>query len=483
MFRTIAEAALTAVVMVATIYVAIAYLARFAMIVAAWREAAAQRRYRFSEVPEAAVAASGMPTITVIVPAFNEELSICRTVESLLSQAYLPFEVIVISDGSTDRTLGALLETFDCIPVDVQPLADVPTQTVRSIFRSRVEKRLTIIDKRNGGKADALNVGINYSSGDLLCVIDADVILERWALYYLALPFVEDPATVASSGTIRLHNGCRMTRSGAAEVRLPRRWLERFQVLEYTLAFGIGRLFFNLRSSHVVISGAFGLFSRQLLVNLAGFQPNAIGEDMELVVRIHRHLRDLHQKYRIVFVSDAICYTEAPTTLRQLGTQRTRWHQGLLTTLRLHKKMIGRPRYGVAGMFTLPYFLLFELVEPVFEAGGWAAIAIGCPLHLVDIRYAAIFFATSLLLGTTASWAGVFLDDEYSQHYPRFSQVLLLASYALLEHFGYHQAMLFFRLRAFPRFYGNTHLKGGWVSPTRQAALAAEMEGPPGDGA
>jgi cellulose synthase/poly-beta-1,6-N-acetylglucosamine synthase-like glycosyltransferase len=481
MLGTILTTILTALVLLATMYVAIAYLARFAMIVVAWRGTMRQRRYRSSEVPEAAVAASGMPRVTVIVPAFNEELSICRTIESLLAQAYAPFEIIVISDGSTDRTLGALLETFDCAPVEAPPCADIPTQTVRGIFRSRYELRLKVIDKRNGGKADALNVGINYSSGDLVCVIDADVVLERWALYYLALPFVEDPQTVASSGTIRLHNGCRLTPSGPAEVRLPQTWIERFQVLEYTLAFGLGRLFFNQASAHVVISGAFGLFSRPLLVEVAGFHPNAIGEDMELVVRIHRHLRELGQKYRIVFVSDAICYTEAPDTFRQLGTQRTRWHQGLLTTLRLHKKMIGRPRYGVPGVFTLPYFLLFELVEPVFEAGGWAAILIGCPLGLVSLRYGALFFATSLVLGTATAWAGVFLDDEYSQHYPRFSQVLLLASYALFEHFGYHQVMLFFRLRAFPRFYGGTHLKGGWVSPTRKAALAAEAEGAPGD--
>jgi cellulose synthase/poly-beta-1,6-N-acetylglucosamine synthase-like glycosyltransferase len=467
-------------VLAATAYVATAYALRLVMILIAWRQSGAQRRFRESNVPEAAIASSEMPSVSVVVPAFNEEASIRRTVESLLAQSYTSFEVIVVSDGSTDRTLGALLETFQCAPAELPSSSDIATQAVRSVFRSRTDSRLKVIDKRNGGKADALNVGINHSTGQLVCVVDADVILDRWALYYLALPFAEDAATVASSGVIRLHNGCVMTRTGAAEIRLPRRWVERFQVLEYTVAFGMGRLFFNVWSSHVVISGAFGLFSRDILNAISGFQPNAIGEDMELVVRMHRYLRDAHRPYRIAFVSDAICYTEAPSSWGELGRQRTRWHQGLLTTLRLHRAMIGRARYGAAGLFSLPYFLFFELLAPVVEAVGWLMIVVGVPFRLVDLHSAGLFLLTSMVLGTTAAWVAVFLDDLHAEYYPRFRQLLQLGAYAVIDHFGYHQLMLYYRLRAFWRFYGSVHLKGGWVSPVRQAATDSAGEPPPG---
>ncbi|HYI08878.1 MAG TPA: glycosyltransferase [Thermoanaerobaculia bacterium] len=470
---------LTPIVMLATIYVAASYLLRFGMLLVAALEVRRQRWNRTIEMPEAAVVSELTRPVSVLIPAHNEEQSICRTVQSLLAQALPPFEIIVISDGSTDRTLAVLHDAFELYLVNELPVADIPTQNVRAVFRSRLQPALKVIDKRNGGKADALNVGINYSHGRLLCVIDADVVLDRWALYYLSVPFTKDEKTIASCGTIRLHNGCPLTPEGVQRVDLPPSLLERLQIVEYTLAFGIGRMFFNLGDSHVVISGAFGLFSRQAVLEVGGFQANAIGEDMEIVVRLQRQFRQDARQFRIVFVADAVCYTEAPETLKELGNQRTRWHQGLLTTLRLHRQMIGRPRYGAVGLFTLPYFLLFELWSPVVEVLGWLTVLIGTLTGLVDGRTTLTFIGVTFVLGTTLSWAGIFLDDIASSYFRSFRQVLALALYAVLDNLGYHQVMLYFRLRAFVRYYRGVHLKGGWISPQRIAAARQARDAAP----
>jgi cellulose synthase/poly-beta-1,6-N-acetylglucosamine synthase-like glycosyltransferase len=326
-----------------------------------------------------------------------------------------------------------------------------------------------VLDKRNGGKADALNAGINFARMELVCVIDADVLLDRRALFSLALPFVEDGSTVASSGTIRLHNGCRYETGRIRAVGLPHRLVERIQIVEYIRAFGLGRLFFNALGAHLLISGAFGLFRRSVLAEIGGFQPTAIGEDMELVLRIHRHLRAQARPYRITFVADALCFTEGPHGLRDLGRQRTRWHQGLLTSLRLHRSMMLNPKMGALGWIAMPYFVAFELLAPVIETLGWLGIPLAVALGLVQPIHLGLFGLAAVALGTGVSLIAIALDDLYLAFYPRLGQLLGLAWSATLEHLGYHQATLWFRLRAFARFYGSIHIRGGWVSPKRQA--------------
>lgn len=467
------------VLAVATTYVVAAYTLRFAMLIAGWVELRHQLRYRLLEDAPSASTSRELPAITIVVPAYNEETSICRTVRSLLSQRYPDFEIVVINDGSVDRTLGVLDDEFELEPDVFFAGEDIPTQNVRMAFRSRRDKRVRVIDKRNGGKADALNVGINHSTGTLVCVIDADVILDRWALFHLVLPFLEDATTVASSGTIRPHNGCTIADDAVTSISVPHRLVEGLQVVEYLLAFGVGRLFFNSINGHVVISGAFGLFRRDLLVEISGFHPQAIGEDMELVVRIHQHLRQHGTPYRITFVADALCYTEAPSSITELGKQRTRWHQGLLTTLRLHRGMIWRRRYGAAGAFALPYFLLFELIAPAVEAVGWLTVIGGMLFRIVNPASALEFVGAVMFLSTVNAWSGILVDDAFAGHYRRVSDIARLCAYAAAEHFWYHQMMIYYRLRAFARFYGGIHIKGGWVSPTRRNAAAA---GRPSDG-
>jgi cellulose synthase/poly-beta-1,6-N-acetylglucosamine synthase-like glycosyltransferase len=453
----------------ATVYVATYHLSSLAMILVAWRERLRQQRYRLLEIPEIAEASGELPGVTLVIPAFNEQASICRTVESALQQRHRDVEVVVVNDGSTDQTLALLMDRFGLRLSERAAFESIPSQAVRAVFESTLDPRLIVIDKRNGGKADALNVGINHARKPLACLIDADVVLDPWALLHLVLPFVEDPTTVATSGTIRLQNGCRIDRGRISHAALPERWLERLQVVEYLRAYALGRLCFNTGSTHLIISGAFGLFRRSVLLEVDGFQPHAIGEDMELVVRIHRMLRERRRPYRITFVADAICYTEAPHTLRDLGQQRTRWHQGLLTTLRLHRDMAFNPRFGAVGLFSFPYYLAFELAAPVVESAGWCLSLLGLLTGLIGPGAFVAYLAATLGLGLLVSASAIALDDMSLASFRGVAPKATLTACALLEQVGYHQATLYFRLRAFVRFYRQIHLKSGWLSPARQA--------------
>ena len=345
------------------------------MIALAWVELRRQRLTGTRRLRIMAKKGGRLPGIAVVVPAYNESVAIVRTVRSILRTSYPDLQVIVVSDGSTDQTLGVLTNAFALRPSNERPAGSLPTQNVRAVFVSETDPRLLVVDKRNGGKADALNVGINMAARPLVLATDADVMFATHALFHLVLPFVLHKETVATSGMIRLSNGCTLVRNRVTSPRVPRTMLESCQLVEYLRAYGIGRLFFNRLGGHLIISGAFGLFDRQLLLELGGYQAHAVGEDMELVARIHRHCIEQHRPYRIEFSAHARCYTEAPHALVDFGKQRTRWHHGLLTTLRIHRHVGFNPRYGSVGLLTYPYFVL-ELYAPALEAIGWLALPV-----------------------------------------------------------------------------------------------------------
>jgi cellulose synthase/poly-beta-1,6-N-acetylglucosamine synthase-like glycosyltransferase len=467
---------LTAVAILTTVYVAGCYLSQIFMLIFGWAEIRRQKQGRHAWHPEQVLNSRELPGITAVIPAYNESISIVRTVRSILDSAYPDLEVIVVNDGSTDATLASLIKAFDLFVVTRRDQEFLPSQPIRQVLHSRYERRLRVIDKRNGGKADALNAGASHASKGLICAVDADVLLDRWALFHLVRPCLDDHTTVASSGMIRLTNGCRQEQGRIVERRLARPWLESFQVLEYIRAFSIGRLFFNRLNGHVIISGAFGLFRREVVLELGGYQPFSIGEDMELVVRLHRHLRDAGRAYRITFVADALCYTEAPHSLGELGRQRTRWHQGLLTTLRLHRRMIFRPRFGVVGMVVMPYFLFFELLAPVIELAGWVLLPLSWAAGMTSTSLLLLFLAVALLWGTAVSLLAMAIDCWELRFFTRPRDIARLALNALVENFGYHHLTLYFRLRAFPRFYRSIHLHGGWRVPQRTALANDESQ-------
>jgi cellulose synthase/poly-beta-1,6-N-acetylglucosamine synthase-like glycosyltransferase len=421
---------------------------------------------------DSALASGELPPVSILVPAYNEESTIARTVDSLLALRYPQLEVIVISDGSEDRTIDVLRERFGLARTRDESRRELMTQRVRRVFSNTAGRRVVVIDKRNGGKADALNAGIDYARFPLVLALDADVVLDPDALAHLAIPFALDARTVASSGMIRPQNGCDVVHGRLVRTAAPRTWLERVQVVEYMRAYGVGRMFFNRYNAQLIISGAFGLFSRQLLLDLTGYQTHAVGEDMELLVRAHRHLRNRGVPYRIGFAPDALCLTEAPHTLRDFGNQRTRWHLGLLSTLRLHRSMGGRSRYGAAGIVGFPYYVA-ELFYPFLELVGWAVLPILVLFGAVDAMAVLRFILVVMLLGSLVSLAALTIDSAFFGFFTSRADRCRLVVAALVEQAGFRQFTLFFRLRAFLRYYRTLQLRTGWRPPAR-AAMAPD---------
>ncbi len=290
--------------------------------------------------------------VSVIVPAYNEAQGIIDSVRSLLSLRYPVFEVIVVNDGSTDATLDRLVEAFDLAPSKFVFRKSLPTQPLRGIYRSALHPKLIVVDKINGKKADALNAGLNISRYPLFCAVDADSVLEKDALLKVVRPFLEDPErTIGAGGIIRLSNGCEVRNGQVVRVGIPRNWIARFQILEYLRAFLGGRMGMAMMRSTLIVSGAFGIFRKDIAMACSGYRTTSITEDMDLVIRMQKLMHERKKPYRIQFVPDPICWTEAPENLRVLARQRSRWHRGLVETLVNHRGMLFNPRYGIAGMF------------------------------------------------------------------------------------------------------------------------------------
>jgi len=321
----------------------------------AWRELVQYRRARSFALHEEVFRSPLTPPVSVLLPAYNEEAGIIDSVRSLLQLRFPEREVIVVDDGSTDGTLPALIAAFDLVAVRKVLRDELTTAPVRATFVSRRYRDLWVISKENGGKADALNAGINAARYPYVCAVDADAVLEPDALLRVAAPIVQDPErVVASGGIIRIANGCVIDDGRVMDVRLPRSRLATLQVVEYFRAFLVGRVAWSKMNALLIISGAFGLFKRSLVVAAGGYATATVGEDVELVVRFHRTLRDRRRRYRIVFVPDPVCWTEAPEDLKTLATQRRRWQRGLVETLVTHRAAIGNPRAGAFGLVALP---------------------------------------------------------------------------------------------------------------------------------
>lgn len=388
--------------------------------------------------------------ISVIVPAFNEEAGIIESVRSLLSLRYPVFEVIVVNDGSTDATLARLVEAFDLRASRSVFRRTLPTQPIRGIYRSAVHPRLIVVDKANGKKADALNAGLNVSRYPLFCAVDSDSLLENDALLKVVRPFLEDPArTIGAGGVIRLSNGCVVKEGQVVEVGIPRNWIARFQVLEYLRAFLGGRLGMSMLRSTLIVSGAFGIFRKDVALACGGYRTDSLTEDMDLVVRMQKHMHDQKKPYRFHFVPDPICWTEAPEGLRVLARQRSRWHRGLIETLFRSRSMFFRPRYGVAGMFALPFYALFEMAGPFIEVLGYSLFARYVLLGEINIPFAATFFFVAVFYGTFVSLLAILLEELSSHRYPRPRDIIILTAAGVAENLFYRQYLSLVRAWAF----------------------------------
>jgi cellulose synthase/poly-beta-1,6-N-acetylglucosamine synthase-like glycosyltransferase len=386
--------------------------------------------------------------VTILVPAYNEAPIIVHSIRALLASRYREFQVMVVNDGSTDGTLAALMEAFGLVPVERVPRARLESAAVRAIYASSHDKRLLVIDKDNGGKADALNCGIRYAAFPLFCAIDSDTVLDPDALARLVWAFQAEPETVATGGIVRIFNGSRIVGGRIHQVRTPRSMLVNIQIVEYLRAFLAGRAGWSRLNMLLIISGAFGLFRRDVVVEAGGYDTTTIGEDAELIVRLHRHCREQGRRYKITFVADPICWTEAPADRATLARQRDRWQRGLLETLWRHRSIIGRRRYGGVGLVGMPFFLVFEAVGPLVEVVGLLYTAVGLAAGWVAPAMAALIVALAFTYGLVLSFGALLIEGRAFARYPDWRDLGRLMLAAMGENFGYRQWLAVIRARA-----------------------------------
>jgi len=424
-------------------------LAYLAMLIIALKTSARHQRrlesHRLSWYKDAPMT----PPITIIAPAHNEEASIRVAIRNLLELDYPQLEIIVVNDGSADRTLEELRDEFRLRVVRAVYVAEVKSARVRGLYRSDVDSRLLVVDKDAGGsKADAVNAGLNAATSPYICIVDSDSVLERDALLRIMVPILEDPKrVVAVGGIIRVLNGSEIKNGQLRRVRLPRKSIEAIQVIEYLRAFLIGREAWAQGNMLTIISGAFGLFRTDLVRAVGGYRASSIGEDMDVVARMHRHLREKGVDYQIRFVPDPMCWTEVPSDLRSLGRQRARWQKGLLDVLWPNRDMLFRPRYGRIGCFALPYLWLFELLAPIMEIVGITTIILAASLGVLSREFFLQFMIFGYAFATVISIGSVLQEEVTYKRYNDWKDVVRLVSYCFFEHFPYRQLHMIWRLQ------------------------------------
>lgn len=390
---------------------------------------------------------SGAPPVTLITPAFNEDVTCINSIQALLNLQYPEYEVFVINDGSTDQTMSKMIEAFDLVTASRIPIGEIPTQAITGIYRSQRHSNLWVFDKENGGKADALNAGINFCQSPLFCSIDADSLLERDALLRVVRPYLEDGTTVAVGGIVRIVNGCQVKNGEVTAVGMPRNRWAGIQVLEYLRAFHAARSSWDSLNATLIISGAFGLFRRETVVEVGGYDTTTVGEDMELVVRLHHHCRYHEIPYSIRFIPDPIAWTECPESLKVLARQRERWQRGLVETMKRHWTMLFNVRYGTVGLLSYPYFFILEMLGPLVEFAGYMVFALMLSLSLVSGTYMVAFILCAFVLGTLISVLAVALEELTFRRYKSASDILQLLGLAMLENFGFRQLSTWWRLK------------------------------------
>ncbi len=421
------------------------------------------------------------PGISILMPAYNEAAGIVEAVRAMTAMRYPDFEVVVVDDGSRDDTVRLMVEAFDMVEAPIVVPSRIPTRgrVLRTYLSRRGSHNVLLVCKENGGKADALNVGINAARKALVCMVDADSILDPDALLHVSRPFADDPEKVlASGGVVRIANGSEIRRGRVVDVRMPRRWLPRIQVVEYLRAFMIGRSGWSRLGGLLIISGAFGLFRKDVLFELGGLATDCIGEDAELVVRLHRWIGDNDVDGRVVFVSEPVAWTEVPETTAVLRKQRRRWHRGLTEILVRHKGMIFRPRYGIIGMVTMPWFVAFELAAPFVEAFGFLYLTFVLVLFgveeaglytsgLVNRDILWLLLTVSVLYAIVLTLTAVLVEQLSFRRYRGLKDLLIAMWAAVEENVGYRQLNALWRVggtveawRRRPHDWGNMQRRG-----------------------
>lgn len=390
------------------------------------------------------------PPISLIVPAYNEQMNIVESVHSMLALEYPAYEVIVVNDGSKDETLKRLIDAFELVSFRRSFEETIKHEPIRGIYASPRSDRLFVVDKSNGGKADAQNAGINVCRAPIFCVIDGDSILEPDALLRAVQPFIEDPERViAVGGTIRIANNSTIEGGRVKTVRLPTRILPLFQVAEYLRAFLMARLAWSQVNTLMLVSGAFGVFRRREAVAVGGFTKGSMGEDLDFVIKLHRYMLDKKKEYRIEFIPEPVCWTEAPETLAVLARQRSRWQRGALEAFFRYRGMLFNPRYGRVGFLGFGHMLIVDVLGPIMEVFGYILMPLFWLMGVLSTEHLLAYTALVFVYGVFVSVASLILEELELKRFPRPRDLAILTLAAVAENFGYRQINNFWRIKGY----------------------------------
>lgn len=407
------------------------------------------------------------PSVSILAPAYNEEATIVENVRSLLSLHYSSFEVIIINDGSKDKSLQTLIEYYELELVNFALNEQIKTKPLRGIYKSKNKaySKLTVVDKENGGKADALNIGINVSSKDLILCIDVDCIVEQDAILRMVKPFMDEgKRVIATGGVVRIANSCEVRDGRLIKVHMPENLVARFQVLEYIRAFLMGRMAWSRLNGLLLISGAMGIFDKDIVIKAGGYNHNTVGEDMELIVRMRRYMHENDMRYKVVYVPDPLCWTESPSDLNILSRQRNRWTRGTMETLWMHRELFFNPRYGILGLLSYPYWFFFEWLAPILEFLGLFIFITLALMGNINWEFSMILIGMVYFFGITLSTMGILLEEISYQQYTSGRDLSRLLLIALIEPVVYHPLTVYWAIR------GNIDMitgKKSWGTMTR----------------
>ncbi len=402
--------------------------------------------------------------VSIIVPAYNEEVTIVSTIDSLLNLDYKLYEIIVVDDGSKDKTLQTVIDHYHLKKIPKVVRKKIKTENVKAYYEGNLKVKLTVVAKNNGGKADALNAGINTSSFPYFLTIDADSILQKDSLTELVKPIMEDSTIIVAGGVIKLSNGLTFKDGEIIDYHLPKKYLEMIQTLEYDRTFLASRAVFDLFNGNLIVSGAFGLFKKQYAIEVGGYKTNTVGEDMEIILRLHDYAITTKIPYRIKYVPDAVCYTQAPSKLKDFKKQRKRWQNGLFQSLMSHKNMFFNPKYGLLGFVSFLYYWVYELLAPLTETVGLAFIFLSYFLELMNLKFMIIYLAIYLLFCTIFTIATFFNRTYTISNKITVKDFIRVVFYAMIENIGFRQLVNWYRLSS---FFGTHKNKMNWAKITR----------------
>lgn len=410
-----------------------------------------------------------LPSIVLIAPAYNEAKVIAESVRSLLTVHYFNMELVIVNDGSKDNTLEILIENFDLVPHEQRAYHNIKTKDVKAAYRSTNQafKNLLVIDKVNGRKADAINVGINHAYGDYYAVIDLDCLLEPNALLMMIEPILQEQEkkVVAVGGVIGAANDAIIKHGKFLEAKAPDKFLPRIQIIEYIRAFIMSRPAWSQINGLLLISGAFGIFERETLISVGGYSHDSIGEDMDLVMKIHQYCHENKVDYKVGFIPFPLCWTEVPDNHKILSSQRNRWMRGTIECMVKYKKMCFNPKYGIVGMISYPYWFVSEMMAPLIELIGIVVMAYFAIMGIISWKYFFMLFVIIYLIAVTHSFLSILVFYLNYEKYNSTSDLLKLFKAAALEPILYHPNSLKWSMRGYYDFFFNKNL--GWGKMVR----------------